>query len=109
MVAGVRTVTLKAECFRPTLRGRSKTGLSVLISNPLRVSFQNQPPRSRFNLPSIGTHRLWLKSLSLRSKAESGLSHHSVVDIAARTPNYTQKESLLVDAEFNVNTQIVFK
>ena len=24
MVAGVRTVTLKAECFRPTLRGRSK-------------------------------------------------------------------------------------
>jgi len=28
MVAGVRTVTLKAECFRPTLRGRSKIGLS---------------------------------------------------------------------------------
>jgi len=24
MVAGVRTVTVKAECFRPTLRGRSK-------------------------------------------------------------------------------------
>ena len=39
MVAGVRTVTLKAECFRPTLRGRSTTGLSVLaLVTPLDKS-----------------------------------------------------------------------
>jgi hypothetical protein len=50
--AGVRTVTLKAACFRPNLEMPVQTGLSVLISNPLRVSFQNQPsaltPRQAF-------------------------------------------------------------
>ena len=33
---------------------------------------------------------------------------NSVVDIAARTPIYRSEKSLLIDAELNANTKIVF-